>query len=232
MARHSFSRWLACAALSCAAMGASAQIVEIRDPAEMEVQLRNELQREARGLSWRLGTVRLDPVPAQIKLPAQFRLLHRSMLIRLARLHGVPFDQQSVGWVVHREIDLGREDAWFVQVRYLPQDERIAPPSHLAGEDPSDSYAAYVGRIADRVLPDMPGAARSRQWNPATGVATWRVAAPRNDGTPQQYFAARVLSKGVLLFVVSNLSDIHSELAERSVRLIAARAQEVAPLEQ
>jgi hypothetical protein len=78
----------------------------------------------------------------------------------------------------------------------------------------------------------MPGAARSRQWNPATGVATWRVAAPRNDGTPQQYFAARVLSKGVLLFVVSNLSDIHSELAERSVRLIAARAQEVAPLEQ
>ncbi len=229
--RNPLIRWLALAALAFV-VPVSAQVVEIRDPSEMEAAHRNELQQAAMALSWRLGTVQLDPVPAQIKLPAQFRLLHRSMLIRLARLHGVLFDQNSMGWIVHRDIDLGREDAWFVQVRYLPQNEPIALPSVAAPDAASkeavaEANATLVNLIAKRVTPGMLGTAQNPAWNPDTSVATWDIGAPQGEGAPRHYFAANVLDDGVLVFAVTNLSDAHAELAQRSVRLIASRAEEV-----
>ena len=192
--------------------------------AEQEAQHRSELSQAATSLSWRVGTVDLAPAPARLKLPSQFRLLARQWVIRLARLHGVPYDNYAMGWVVHQSVDLGREDAWFVQVRFHPQAERFTPPSVTFGEDTPEALAAFVARIAAKVDPHSIDALLSPNWDKETGVATWN-SAEGDTAAPTSYYAARVVDGGLLVFVVSNVDDTHAELAQRSVRLIASRAQ-------
>ncbi len=192
--------------------------------AEQEAQHRIELAQAATALSWRVGTVDLAPAPARLKLPSQFRLLARQWLIRLARLHGVPYDNHAMGWIVHQSVDLGREDAWFVQVRFLPQAERFNPPSVAFGEDTPEAQAAFVVRIAAKAEPRNAEAPIAAAWDRESGIATWRNG-EEGSAAPISYYAARVIEGGLLVFVVSNLDEAHAELAERSVRLIAARAQ-------
>lgn len=212
---------------SAAASQASAHVsVALPSEAELaaqEAQHRIELAQAATALSWRVGTVDLSPAPARLKLPSQFRLLARQWLIRLARLHGVPYDNHSMGWIVHQNVDLGREDAWFVQVRYLPQAERFTPPSVAFGEDTPEAQDAFVARIAAKAEPSSTEPPVAMAWDRESGIATWRNG-EEGSAAPIGYYAARVIDGGLLVFVVSNLDDAHAELAERSVRLIASRA--------
>lgn len=191
--------------------------------AEQEAQHRIELAQAGAALSWRVGTVDLAPAPARLKLPSQFRLLARQWLIRLARLHGVPYDNHAMGWIVHQSVDLGREDAWFVQVRFLPQGERFTPPSVAFGEDTPEAQAAFVSRIAVKAEPNSTEPPVAPSWDRESGIATWRIG-EEGSAAPISYYAARLVEGGLLVFVVSNLDDAHAELAERSVRLIASRA--------
>ena len=197
-----------------------------RDPAQIEAERRALLAQAASGLSWRFGKLDLAPAAAELQIPAHFRFAPRTTLLQVARLRGAPLQPDVLGWLVHRDVDMTREDAWYVQVRFRPLDATIAVPP-MAVADPGEVAAqqsAFVARIAAAVdaQPGVPP--QSPAWDAANAIATWRRS-DTDEPTQSDHVAVRLLAEGVLEFVVPDLHAAHAELGERSARLMALRTR-------
>lgn len=203
-----------------------AQVAVKRDPAEIEAEHRVLLEQAASGLSWRFGKLDLTPAAAELQIPAHFRFAPRATLMQVARLRGAPLQPDVLGWIVHRDVDMSREDAWYVQVRFRPVDAPIATPQMPVTDaaEVAAQQSAFVARIAAvvDVQPTVPPQAPA--WDAANAIATWR----RGDVDQPavgDHVAARLLANGVLEFVVPDLHAAHAELGDRSVRLMALRTR-------
>jgi hypothetical protein len=203
-----------------------AHVAVKRDAAELEAERRMLLEQAASGLSWRFGKLDLAPAAAELQLPEHFRFAPSATLLQVARLRGAPLQPDVLGWIVHRDVDMAREDAWYVQVRFRPLDAAIAvPPMPLSdAAEVAAQQSAFVARIAAAIDPQPAVPPQAPAWDAANAIATWR----RSDAhQPDEgdHVAARLLANGVLEFVVPDLHVAHAELGERSVRLMALRTR-------
>lgn len=206
----------------------AAHVAVKRDPAEIEAEHRVLLEQAASGLSWRFGKLDLAPAAAELQIPAHFRFAPRATLSQIARLRGAPLQPDVLGWLVHRDVDMAREDAWYVQVRFRPLDATLAAPRMLVSDaaEIAAQQSAFVARIAGVVDEQTTAKPQTPVWDAANAIATWRRSdadQPFEDGG--DHVAARVLANGVLEFVVPDLHAAHAELGERSVRLMALRTR-------
>jgi hypothetical protein len=197
------------------------------DPAVVEAQLRASIEQAATGLSWQFGKLDLAPVPAMIQIPAHFRFAPRVTLPRLARMRNLALAADVLGWLVHRDVDLAREDAWYVQVRYRALDAGVASP----GTAPADKaeaqaqQAVFLARLAAAVDPASTAKPEAATWDAANGIATFKRAGSDVESTERaDYVAIRVLGTGAIEFVMPDLHQAHAELGQRAVRLMALRA--------
>jgi hypothetical protein len=194
-----------------------------RDPAQIESARRVELQQLAANLSWRLGRVEFANAASTLRLPSEFRFATRDDLSRLARVRNTPIAEDVLGWIVHRDVNLARDDAWYVRVRYRPLPAPLPPPQWPAGATATE-VALHNGAFVQRVAAALDGEAATAhdgRWEPDTALARWE-----RDGANaarREQVAARVLARGVLEFSVSDLHPVHAELGRRSAALIALR---------
>lgn len=191
-------------------------------PAEIEAQQRAELDSAVQALSWRFGLVDLSPAPVTLHLPREFRFVPRTQVFRVARLRGTPVTDDVLGWVVHRQVDLSRDDAWYVQLRYVPMTTRLSPPLSTGNSvADAEAQARFVTQIAAHLRadtqPHLPA------WNGAQRLASWRWVGKDAGDTRHDYVGAQILPGGILEFSVPGLHDVHAELGARSARFVAQR---------
>ena len=191
-------------------------------PAEMEAQQRAELESAVQALSWRFGLVDLPPAPATLHLPREFRFVPRTQVFRVARLRGTPVTDAVLGWVVHRQVDLSRDDAWYVQLRYVPMTTRLSPPLSTGNKAAdAEAQARFVTQIAAHLRadtkPHLPA------WDGAQRLASWQWVGKDTGDTRRDYVAAQLLPGGILEFSVPGLHEVHAELGTRSARFAAQR---------
>lgn len=197
-------------------------------PAEVEAQQRAELEMAAQGLSWRFGVLDLAPAAASLHLPRDFRFVPRTQVSRVARLRGTPLADDVLGWVVHRQVDLARDDAWYVQLRYVPTSTRLSPPVSV-GDKAADANARTL--FATLVASQLRTGATPHQpaWDGAQRLASWQWLGEDADDAYRDHVVAQPLRGGVLEFSVPALHDVHAELGTRSARLVALRTTPKAP---
>ncbi len=192
------------------------------DTAENEALQRAELAMAVQGLSWRFGILDLAPASASLHLPRDFRFVPRMQVSRVARARGTPLADDVLGWVVHRQVDLAREDAWYVQVRYLPTNTTLSAPTSV-GDKAADAAARV--RFANLMAAQLRAGASGQKpaWDDARGLASWQWPVEDTEGSYSDYIVAMPLRGGVLEFNVPRLHEIHAELGARSARLMALR---------
>ncbi|MFA5685294.1 MAG: hypothetical protein WCZ65_06780 [Lysobacteraceae bacterium] len=192
------------------------------DPVLAEARARAELAQAVQLLSWKFGSLDLSPAPASLSLPATFRFLPRINALRIGQLRGTPLGSDVLGWAVHREVDLGRDDAWYVELRYqpTPAGRLPAPPSDPAATDAAQQNVHYASRLA-AALADGRREALAPAWDAESGIATWSWPSEGMEGH-HDHVAARPLGAGVLTYRVAGLHESHAELGRRSIRLAAA----------
>lgn len=197
-------------------------------PAEVEAQQRAELEMAAQGLSWRFGVLDLAPAAASLHLPRDFRFVPRMQVSRVARLRGTPLADDVLGWVVHRQVDLARDDAWYVQLRYVPTSTRLSPPVSV-GDKAADASAQTL--FASLVASQLRTGAKPHQpaWDGAQRLASWQWLGEDAEDAYRDHVVAQPLRGGVLEFSVPALHDVHAELGMRSARLMALRTTSKAP---
>lgn len=203
---------------------APAPVAVARDPAAIEAEHRISLERAAGAIAWQFGRIQLPGTVLQ--LPQHFRFAQRSSLLYVARLRNTPLPSDVLGWVVHRDVSLAREDGWFVQVRHVPLASPLALPEPVADATARAlEDAALVGRIATALDASLPPP-RAPAWDAANGIATWErsAAGVAADAPFADHVAARVLPAGLLEFVVPSLHAAHAQLGTRAARLMAQRA--------
>lgn len=191
-------------------------------PVEVEAQQRAELEMAAQALSWRFGVLDLDPAPATLHVPRDFRFVPRVQVSRVARLRGTPVENDVIGWLVHRQVDLARDDAWYVQVRFVATSTRLSPPVTVGNKSTdADAQAHFATLIASQLrtaaMPSQP------MWNGAQRLASWQWLGEDPDDAYRDHVAALPLRGGVLEFSVPALHEVHAELGDRSARLMALR---------
>ncbi|MEJ5208703.1 hypothetical protein [Denitratimonas sp. CY0512] len=201
------------------------------DPVQAEIQHRLELAQAVHLLSWRFGIVDLAPAAAKLRLPQDFRFVPRNHALRVARLRGTPLDNDVIGWVVHRQVDLARDDAWYVQMRYVPLETRLRAPTlaRLDKAEISTEISHHAGRIAQALQGDRRRRAEAATWDPETGIATWQWPADEQESAHRDHIAALPVGNGLLEFSVPAVHQVHAELGERAARLMAARTTVTAP---
>lgn len=204
--------------------GAAEQAPAAREftPAEVEAQQRAELEMAVQGLSWRFGVLDLAPAPASMHLPRDFRFVPRMQVSRVARLRGTPLADDVIGWVVHRHVDLARDDAWYVQLRYVPTSARLSPPLSV-GDKAADADAQAL--FASLIASQLRAGAKPHQpmWDGALRMASWQWLGEEAEDAYRDHVAALPLRGGVLEFSVPALHQLHAELGLRSARLMALR---------
>ncbi|MCX7557514.1 hypothetical protein OS187_11940 [Xanthomonadaceae bacterium JHOS43] len=191
-------------------------------PAEIEAQQRAELEMAAQGVSWRFGVLDLAPAAASLHLPRDFRFVPRTQVSRVARLRGTPLSDDVLGWVVHRQVDLARDDAWYVQLRYVPTATRLTPPVRLGDKTAdAEARARYATLIASQLRTGMPP--HQPAWDASLQLAAWQWLGDGTDDAYRDHVVALPLRGGVLEFNVPGLHAVHAELGARSARLVALR---------
>ncbi len=172
-------------------------------------------------LSYRLGKIELGSGGATLALPGEFRFATKSSLLIVARLREVSLDDETLGWAVHRDVDLADPDAWFVEVRY-----RAAPALSLAPL----AYAERVGvaTYLMRAVGQAEGLAEdgllAPAWDAQSEVATASVQATSAEAELLDAYAIRPLAQGALIFVMRGSDPSRHELGLRATRLLAARS--------
>lgn len=201
------------------------------DPVQAEIQHRLELEQAVHLLSWRFGIVDLAPAQAKLRLPQDFRFVPRSHALRVARLRGTPLDNDVIGWVVHRRVDLSRDDAWYVQMRYVPLQARLRAPTlaRLDKAEISTEISHHAGRIAQALQGEQRRRTYAANWDPETGIATWQWPADEYESAHRDHIAALPVGDGLLEFRVPAVHQLHTELGERAARLMASRTTATAP---
>lgn len=189
---------------------------------EVEAQQRAELAMAVQAVSWRFGVLDLTPAAASLHLPRDFRFVPRKQVSRVARARGTPLTDEVLGWVVHRQVDLAREDAWYVQLRYVPTSTRLSAPLSV-GDKAADApaQARFAERVASQLRAGVPPQAPS--WDASHRFASWQWPVEGTGGSYGEHVAAIPLRGGVLEFSVPRLHETHAELGARSARLMALR---------
>lgn len=190
-----------------------------RDPAVVEAEHRHNLDRAAALVSWQFGRIDFPVADSVLQMPQHFRFASRATLLQIARLRGTPLSADVLGWVVHRDVNLAREDAWYVQVRFVPLQAPLAAPDTLL--DPVERAAEeadHVARIA-RALGGDPASLQSMAWDTTAALASWQR--PDPSAPYADHAVARVLPRGILEFSVPSLHAAHAELGARAARLVA-----------
>lgn len=201
------------------------------DPVQAEAQHRLELELAVQVLSWRFGVLDLAPAAASLRLPQDFRFVPQAQVRRVAQLRGSPLGSDVLGWIVHRRVDLARDDAWYVQVRHVALQTPLRPPA-LARMDKAE-ISTELSQHAVRVAQALQGETRRRAdaatWNPETGIATWQWPGDEQHSTHHDHVAALPAGNGLLEFSVPAVHQVHAELGERAARLMASRTTITAP---
>jgi hypothetical protein len=182
------------------------------------------LRQHAARIGWRFGSAAFPEAHAQLQIPKGFRFAPRFVVTQVARLRGTPLEPVSLGWLVHREIDLAQLDAWYVEVFFIE-----AGHFALARHDPTlpEQLVALSGQpLADGSGRSLGTEAYAPTWIAEHGVLSWAVI----RGDPEadhraDLLAAKPLRHGVLLYVMRELSPQHKELGLRATRLMALRSR-------
>jgi uncharacterized membrane-anchored protein len=177
------------------------------------------------------GRVEIAPAAAALDVPAHFRFIDRDGLQALYEEVGGSLNPSSMGWLVHESVELGAEDAWFVEIEWLGDgyvrengfatrtrdqmfvdaQDALARLSELQGEDePGFRLVRYV---------EVPS------FDVGRDSATWveELAYEGDDAHRLDCYAAKLGRRGVLLFSVLEVGTKRQELCLRSVRLAAGR---------
>jgi hypothetical protein len=179
------------------------------------------LQSVASRLSYRLGRIDLGAGGATLALPGEFRFATKSSLLIVARLREVSLDDETLGWAVHRDVDLADPDAWYVEVRY-----RAAPALSLAPLAYAErvGVAAYLMRAVGRADGLIEQGMLAPAWDTQSEVATASVHAKGVDAELLDAYAIRPVAQGALIFVMRGSDPSRHELGLRATRLLAARS--------
>ena len=173
-------------------------------------------------LSYRLGRVPMAPAQAELALPPEFRFAPTSTLYLIAKIRGIPLEPETLGWVVHRDVDMGQEDAWFVEVRFRPLAELQLAPRPYAERVGFGAYLARGIGLDETRLGEGPFAPA---WNDASQTATVSVRPTKAEEDLLDAWAVRPVPGGVLLFAMRGSDPSRHELGLRATRLLAGRVQ-------
>jgi hypothetical protein len=180
------------------------------------------LSQVASKLSYRLGRIAIEPAGAQLALPQDFRFAGKSVLPTLARMLNSPLDEETLGWVVHRDVDLGHPDGWFVEVRYRPLATLDLAPLPYAERV---GVAAYLMRAVGQHERGFGEGPYAPAWDAARTTVTASVPTPGEDETLLDAWAIRPLPQGALIFILRGSDPSRHELGLRATRLLAGRVQ-------
>lgn len=195
-----------------------------RDPAVLDAEHRGNTTRAAGSIAWQFRRVALPAANATLHLTDQFRFAPRANLIYFARLRAAALPSDAIGWVVHRDVDLARDDAWHVQVRHVPLTTAIPLPD--AFDDATARAAAqadYVARLAAALGVADAATVQAATWDAASGVATWQRGGSDTTAPYADFVAVRVVPGGLVECVVPNLHTAKAELGTRAARLMASQ---------
>jgi uncharacterized membrane-anchored protein len=184
-------------------------------------------------LPLRSGRVEIEPAQAAIEVPQHFRFVDRTALQALHEEIGGELAPSSVGWLVHEGVDLGADDAWFVEVEwlgggYVRENGFAARPSTQMLAEAQDAIA----KLSDSQDEDAQDFSLVRYveaplFDTDRASATW-VEELSYEGDAEHRldcYAAKLGRSGALLFSILEVGMRRQELCLRSVRLAAGRTQ-------
>lgn len=165
----------------------------------------------ASGLKYQRGTARFESARLELPLPQHFRFVAIDLLAPQGRVRERVLGPGNFGWIVHERMDMGREEAWWVETRF-----------HADGYVPRpDGALAEQLRGSGSIVLDSGESLLDPAWHASLGVATWLRARP---GGRFDAHAALPLRHGVMLYTVPDISAEERELGIRACRLMAARS--------
>lgn len=177
------------------------------------------------------GRVEIAPAAATIEVPAHFRFVDRDGLQALYEDVGGSLGLTSVGWLVHESVELGSEDAWFVEIEwlgdgYVRENGFATRTSAQLLVDAQDAAA----RLSERRGADEPDFRLVRyvevpSFDVGRDSATWveELAYEGDDEHRLDCYAVKLGRRGALLFSILEVGTKRRELCLRSVRLAANR---------
>lgn len=181
-------------------------------PMTEATQLRLGYEAAAGAIKYQRGTARFESARTELALPQHFRFVPVDQLEAQARVRQRDLPPGLFGWIVHERVDMGLEDAWWVEVRFHA-DGHLGSVSELAGELGSNWQGGALAGLDASYQP---------RWNSSSGVATWVEARPDGRYDVQ---AALPLRHGLLRFEVPAMQGDQLELGLRAARLMAARGK-------
>jgi hypothetical protein len=181
-------------------------------PLTEATQQRLGYEAAANTIKFQRGTARFESARVELAMPQHFRFVAVDQLEAQARVRERELAPGTFGWIVHERVDMGLQDAWWIEVRFHA-DGHVGGASDLAGQ--------LGGNWQDGALTGLDAAFQPR-WNPSLGVATWVEARPDGRFDVQ---AGLPLRHGVLRFGVPAMSSKQLELGLRAARLMAARGK-------
>lgn len=182
------------------------------------------LRQQAGRIGWRFAATEFAPAHATLQVPRSFRFAPRFAISQVARLRGTPLEPVSLGWAVHRDVDLADLDAWYVEALFI-ESGHMAFPRHAA--DLAERLAALAGTaLLDGSGRSLGSGALAPTWHAEHEVLTWAVL--RGDPAADHradLLAAKPLRHGVLLYVMRELAPEQTELGLRATRLMAMQTE-------
>lgn len=181
----------------------------------------------------RRGVVEIAPAAAVLEVPAHFRFVDHDALQGLYEEIGGSPEASSVGWLVHESVELGSDDAWFVEVQWLGdgyvRDNGFATRTGAQLLVDAQDAAARLSERRDEGEPafrlvryvDVPS------FDVGRDSATWveELAYEGADEHRLDCYALKLGRHGVLLFSILEIGVERRELCLRSVRLAAGRTR-------
>lgn len=183
-------------------------------------------------LPLRSGRVEIAAAKATIEVPEHFRFVDRDGLQALYAEVGGDLDPASVGWLVHESVDLGADDAWFVEVGWFGDGYvRENGFSRRPREQALAEAQAAVVKLSENQGEDAQGYrlvryAEEPVFDAGNDRATWveELAYEGETRNRLDCYAAKLGRGGALLFSILEVGTPRQELCLRTVRLAAGRA--------
>lgn len=184
-------------------------------------------------LPQRAGRVEIEAARAAIEVPPHFRFVDRAGLQALYEEIGAELSPSSVGWLVHDEVDLGAEEAWFVEVEWLG--DGYVGENGFAARPRAQVLAEAqnaIARLSERQGGEAQGFSLVRYaeepaFDAERDSATWveELAYAGDAEHRLDCYAAKLGRSGALLFSILEVGMRRQELCLRSVRLVAGRTR-------
>jgi uncharacterized membrane-anchored protein len=183
-------------------------------------------------LPYRNGQVEIATAHAAIDVPAHFHFVERASLLGLYADGDNGPAEKSLGWLVHESVNLGDENAWYIDVEWIgdgyvaendfathASDALLADAQRATSQlstQQGDVYDFRLARYAE--APALDAAGHSATWVEELVYA----------GQPEHRldcYAAKLGRGGALMYSINDVAIQRRELCLRSVRLAAGRTQ-------